>query len=513
MENQKKIHAIKVHQWLDEWENYEFDPKTHRSRPEPYFLIFSMDANELRSLSGIYQRTTKDGLQRSLDLGIQRRHDPERSKVIHDFIQSGYPWTEISKSKRDTGKYDDLRKPGWLPTAIVVNILKPDQIRRGLGVAPKDLITLEHTENEITNIFLPQSYTNKDWQPTQRHPIEIIDGQHRLFAFDEKLPSGKFELPVVAFYGLDISWQAYLFWTINITPKRINPSMAFDLYPLLRTEDWLEKFEGPVVYRQTRAQELVEALWSFPKSPWYQRINMLGETGQKTVSQAAWIHSLLATFVKAWEGRGSIGGLYGAKIGSDDTVLSWDGAQQAAFLIFAWQLLAHEIKSVNYDWASTLRGSEHKMVLMQDENRFEDLAFSGADTLLNTDQGVRGVLYIVNDMFYLQAKQHQIDLESWGYKQELTGNLLDDIAKALELLENEEQLKNFMSALAKGLAKFDWRTANFASLSVEERTAKLVFRGSGGYKELRRQLLKLLNLEPGEIGKTAQLVMKTLRYK
>ena len=70
-----------------------------------------------------------------------------------------------------------------------------------------------------------------------------------------------------------------------------------------------------------------------------------------------------------------------------------------------------------------------------------------------------------------------------------------------------------MSALAKGLAKFDWRTANFASLSVEERTAKLVFRGSGGYKELRRQLLKLLTLEPGEIGKTAQLVMKTLRYK
>jgi len=48
MENQKKIHAIKVYQWLNEWEKYEFDSKTHRSKPEPYFLIFSMDANELR---------------------------------------------------------------------------------------------------------------------------------------------------------------------------------------------------------------------------------------------------------------------------------------------------------------------------------------------------------------------------------------------------------------------------------------------------------------------------------
>ena len=28
-----------------------------------------------------------------------------------------------------------------------------------------------------------------------------------------------FELPVVAFVGLDLSWQAYLFYTINIKPK------------------------------------------------------------------------------------------------------------------------------------------------------------------------------------------------------------------------------------------------------------------------------------------------------
>ncbi len=511
METKRIIPAIKVHQWLDEWEKYEYDPKTHRARPEPYFLVFSIDANDLRALSGIYQRTTKDGLQRSLDLGIQRRHDPERSKVIRDFIQFGYPWTEISKSKRGTGKYDDLRKPGWLPTAIVVNILKPDQIRRGLTVAPEDLITLEHHENEITQIQLPHSFTGVDWQPVNRHPIEIIDGQHRLFAFDENLPEGRFDLPVVAFYGLDISWQAYLFWTINITPKRINPSMAFDLYPLLRTEDWLEKFEGPVVYRQTRAQEIIEALWSFPGSPWYQRINMLGETGQKTVSQAAWIHSLLATFVKAWEGRGSIGGLYGAKIGDDDTVLPWDGSQQSAFLIYAWNLFAKEIESIDYSWARDLRSEGQQLQLLPEE--ILDLAFYGPNTLLNTDQGVRGILFIVNDLFYLQATQNGMDLESWCYKQEIKGDLLTDITNALEFLRNEEKITNFMDALVKGLSKFDWRTANYPLLSVEERTSKLVFRGSGGYKELRRQLLKLLTEEPGDVGKMAKLAMKMLKYR
>ncbi len=80
----------------------------------------------------------------------------------------------------------------------------------------------------------------------------------------------------MAFYGLDVSWQAYLFWTINIKPKRINPSLAFDLYPLLRAEDWLDKAEGHYVYRESRSQELTEALWSNPDSPWYDRINMLG---------------------------------------------------------------------------------------------------------------------------------------------------------------------------------------------------------------------------------------------
>ena len=59
-------------------------------------------------------------------------------------------------------------------------------------------------------------------------------------------------------WGLDRSWQAYLFYIINIRPKKINPSLAYDLYPLLRTEEWLTKFEGHVIYRETRAQELVD---------------------------------------------------------------------------------------------------------------------------------------------------------------------------------------------------------------------------------------------------------------
>ena len=118
------------------------------------------------------------------------------------------------------------------------------------------------------------------------------------FARDGEV-DGHFELPVVLFYDLDISWQAYIFWSINVTPTRISPSMAYDLYPLLRTADWLEQVEGPMTYRETRAQELTEALWNHPESPWEKRIGMLGRERGK-VSQAAFVRSLTLSFVRGW---------------------------------------------------------------------------------------------------------------------------------------------------------------------------------------------------------------------
>ncbi|MFJ1288495.1 hypothetical protein, partial [Acinetobacter baumannii] len=91
-------------------------------------------------------------------------------------------------------------------------------------------ITIQNGKDFI-NLILPAKYNVKDWNPDLK-PIEIIDGQHRLLAFDESDDyDGDFELPVVAFYDLDITWQAYLFYTINIKPKKINTSLAFDLYP------------------------------------------------------------------------------------------------------------------------------------------------------------------------------------------------------------------------------------------------------------------------------------------
>ncbi len=332
-----RIAAIKVHQWLPGWDEVSFDEGAHRRRPDPHFYVFSLSAAHLKALTGIKRRTTEGGRLRTDDPNIQRRHEKARSEEIKKFVGHGYPWSTLGRAKRESGQFDDLRKPGWLPTAIIVNILRHGDGRADGHVHQDDIIVVED-QGKAARLRLPESFSGAGWEPKDWHPIEVIDGQHRLWAFEDDPSDGEFELPVVAYHGLDVSWQAYLFWTINIKPKRINSSLAFDLYPLLRTEDWLERAEGLAVYRETRAQELTESLWAHPASPWHRRINMLGESGLREVmvSQAAWIRALTATYVRSWESRGaSIGGLYGAPVGGQQGVLPWSRAQQAAFLIAA----------------------------------------------------------------------------------------------------------------------------------------------------------------------------------
>jgi hypothetical protein len=84
---------------------------------------------------------------------------------------------------------------------------------------------------------------------------------------------------------------------------------------------------------------------------------MLGEPGKPYVSQAAWVRSLIATYIKPWESRrASVGGLYGAKIRKDKTVLPWNRVQQAAFLITMWKVLEDSIIACKYSNSKSKTG-------------------------------------------------------------------------------------------------------------------------------------------------------------
>lgn len=497
-----EIRALRVKQWLPAWDDVRFAADEYRTKPTPHFFVFAAPASLLRRLSGIARR--KADRPRATDLGIQRRHEEDRSAKIARYLRHGYPWSELNANDQDSLLFSDLAMPGWLPTAIVANILPGGISRYDSKVDPADQVKVVDEDGEMARIVVPEGSLEVGWQPKKLPPVEIIDGQHRLWAFDESDKSLQdYELPVVAFYGLDLTWQAYLFWTINITPKRINASLAFDLYPLLRTQDWLESTEGPRIYQETRAQELTEALWAYPESPWHQRINMLGEPGVGGVTQASFIRSLVATYVKKWEGRRiSIGGLFGGLLQETNQVLPWSRLQQAAFLVRVWQNVQEAVSTSTAAWAQKLRSGS---------GMGSDQAFYGKTSLLNTDQGVRGISYVSNDMCFVENRR--LKLAAWRFENDAEPTdkrALDQAVKSLK----REPVDGFLRDMAEELANFDWRSSAAEGLAEGERRAQSIYRGSGGYRELRRSLVSALESSHNpSIGAAAQRVRSLLGYE
>ena len=501
----REIPAIKVHQWLPEWDQVKFDDQSTRRHPPAHFYVFSLPANELQALSGIQRRVAEAG-----DTGIQRRRDPRRASSIQDYILHGFPHADFNPENRLKPEYADSKMPGWLPTSIVVNILSPEfpDQRKGRSVAGGDHVRIVDGEGLTARVLLPDGFEAPRWRPKALPPVEIIDGQHRLGAFDAPEQLDGYDLPVVAFYGLDVTWQAYLFYTINIRPVRINASLAFDLYPLLRTEQWLEldQAQGPRVYRETRAQEIVRSLYAHPCSPWLNHINMLGDPGRTMVRQAAWIRSLLASYIRPSAGRRMlIGGLFGAASSSGDQNLDWHGAQQAAFIIYLGKMLRERIRNTKQVWSDAIRQNDQS-----DQHGDLDPAFYGRYSLLNTDQGIRGFLSITNDISVVNLDKFR--LREWNAQEFGSPDDTDAITSAVQSLSSHSEA-HLLDELMSELGTFDWRTSSASGLNDTERTIKRAFRGSGGYREIRRRLLLHLANRSSSIAESANRTIDLLGFE
>ena len=510
--------AIRVNQWLTQWDQYLFRPEARQSKPLEYFYVSSIPVAILRRLSNIPRRGSDSPTgrrqatgPRKEDIGIQRGFEEGRAKDIRSFVNAGYPWASLRKSEQDS--FPDLRKPGWLPTALILNIVKSDTLRGDEKPNVEDLIKVETTDSNGYELVLPKNADTSKWRLSGSiYPLEVIDGQHRLLAFGEgELSDEDFDLPVILFEDLDISWQAYLFWTINITPKRISPSLAYDLYPLLRTEDWLEQVPGPLAYRETRAQELTEALWINRDSPWHERISMLGREKGK-VTQAAFVRSLTLSFIRRFDQRGKRpGGLFGAPLSEKpDQVLSWSRAQQAAYLIFLWSELEREIEGTNASWAKHVRQrtGPRQPELIGDER---DPAFAGVYSLLATDQGVRGFLQVSNDLSFVLAEE--LELDSW--KRDRASGATDDeeVSAAVLELGTLQKIATFVSELCSITAQFDWRSLATPGLTEEERNQQALYRAGSGYREVRRNLLRHLSeLSGSPIKENVDDIIQALGY-
>jgi hypothetical protein len=121
---------------------------------------------------------------------------------------------------------------------------------------------------------------------------------------------------------------------------------------------------------------------------------------------------------------------------------------------------------------------------------------------------------VTNDLCYVRADVLQLD--SWRFD-EVDGGLgeqsVDEpaVTAALKSLTGQP-VEQYLTEVADELARYDWRTSAAEGLTEDQRVAKLGFRGSGGYKELRRQLLLHLGRTGGDIGRAARDVHQALGY-
>lgn len=486
--SKSRLPLIEIPQWQKTWDLRDWDKELF-DVPKSFY-IGSIPIKTLRKLSGVRRRDIEARRQERESAGHQRAHDEKRSEKINRFIKYGYPLSR--ETSLNPEEHPELVNPGWLPTSIILNIIPEGEEREVAGevkhVSNENLVEIIKNGDEISFEY-PENANDSAWEldSDDLEPLEIIDGQHRLYAINsDDDVSENYNVPVVIFNGLDSHLQAYLFWVINVEPVKINPSLAFDLYPELRNEKWLEQGEAIKVYKEHRAQELTEALWRHPDSVWNDRIEIHGKRIEGHVSNAAFIRSLQASFVRQWGNENKIGGLFGSidKLGND-YVLPWKRSQQAAFLLEVWKRILKAVNESQADWVKGClqddEGYENKAV--QNPHNLHP-AFAGPYSLMGTDQGVRAILVVFNAL--CQLKVEELDFAKW-YSKSVKEPTNEAVTQALEEFTQHKEILDFLDELSDSIVNGDqdWRTSKAPSIqSLEIRNVQSKYRGSSGYKEL-----------------------------
>src|SRR5690606_4137704 len=129
-------------------------------------------------------------------------------------------------------------------------------------------------------------------------------------------------------------------------------------------------------------------------------------------------------------------------------------------------------------------------------------------SLFNQDQGIRVLLQVINDLFFVNADQ--IGLHDWG------GSLHDELSieDAISSLKEKGDIYQYLKQIVESLILFDWRSSDATGLSEQERTLKASFRGSGGYKEIRKHVLKYMSesSKSSTVKDACDRVIERLKY-
>lgn len=214
------------------------------------FYIASIPADELVEITWFdVRRIMRDEREIESYLGVQRPLNPKRVEEIRAYV---------------TGA------DACFPTGVIVAV-------------PGVCVELSEDESEITlKNFIDEE--DDDNNIFFRSIAKVLDGQHRLAGLDRF--EGTFGINVSIFVDADIADQANIFSTVNLAQTKVNRSLAYDLYDLMRSRS-----------PQKTAHNVAVTLDNQAGSPFFKKLKRLGvatpgRTGE-TLTQAAFVQPLL----------------------------------------------------------------------------------------------------------------------------------------------------------------------------------------------------------------------------
>lgn len=226
------------------------------SQPLGEFYISKIKAKDLLRIStSSVLRYEKDGSLK----GNQRPLKPDRLKLIANFIKS---------------------EEMCFPTSIIVAANVNDI---GLIEDENQRWRIEPVNGDVYNLIIPEGGAISSL---------IIDGQHRLNAFSLTSDNYKdIELVCSIFFDLPAPYQAYLFATINGNQKRVDKSLALELF------GYSVDNEPQSTWSPEKLAVYLTRKFNFTKdSPLYQRIKLapLYSQLEDVVDKSKWMLSTAA---------------------------------------------------------------------------------------------------------------------------------------------------------------------------------------------------------------------------
>lgn len=219
------------------------------AQPIGDFYIASIPAKDLVKITDFDVRRVLMS-ERDVEkyLGIQRPLNPRRVAEITDYVQTA---------------------DACFPTAVIIAI-------------PAKCIEITDNNEMIISNYMDGE--DEDENIIFRKIARVLDGQHRLAGL--KNYEGDFEINVSIFVDADIADQANIFSTVNLAQTKVQKSLAYDLFDLMKSRS-----------PQKTCHNITVTLDRESGSPFFKMIKRLGVAtpgrSQETLTQAAFIEPLL----------------------------------------------------------------------------------------------------------------------------------------------------------------------------------------------------------------------------